>query len=154
MDLPEQEFLEISSKTPLINVDLLVINEFEEILLSWRDDEYCGTGWHIPGGIIRHGETMKERAEKTAKVELHFLPFIEDAPCKISEIFLNQQYRNHFISHLYKCRCKKADIVTADLDTSLSPGDLCWFDYYPGIIETQYPYIDYLKEYFKKMICC
>ncbi|WP_074959461.1 NUDIX domain-containing protein [Ruminococcus albus] len=104
-DLSEKEFLYISSVTPLINVDLFVVNEFEEVLLSWRDDEYCGTGWHIPGGIIRHGETMKERLLQTANNELGSIPQFESSPCKITEIFLNQEYRDHFISHLFIGRC-------------------------------------------------
>ena len=59
-DLPAKEFLEISKKTPLINVDLLIENEDGDVLLSWRDDEYCGTGWHIPGGIIHHGRPYEK----------------------------------------------------------------------------------------------
>lgn len=87
MGLPEKEFLYVSLVTPLINVDLLVINEDGEILLSWRDDEYYGRGWHIPEGIIQHGETMRKRLELTAERELGFIPEFENTPCKISEIF-------------------------------------------------------------------
>lgn len=148
-DLPESEFLYISSRTPLINVDLFVINEYGEVLLSWRDDEYCGTGWHIPGGIIRHGETMRERLEITAKAELGFIPVFEEAPCKITEIFLDQEYRNHFISHLFTGRCKKSNVET--VETPEKPGDLRWFDHYEGIVYSQAPYEEYLKEYFSTL---
>ena len=148
MNLPEEEFLQISSKTPLVNVDLMIINEYGELLLSWRDDEYCGTGWHIPGGIIRHGETMRERLEITARAELGIIPVFDDTPCRITEIFLEQEYRNHFISHLYRGRCKKKDIEIVDHPEK--PGDLCWFDAYPenGLVYSQAPYEEYLKEYF------
>lgn len=148
-DLPESEFLYISSRTPLINVDLFVINEEEEVLLSWRDDEYCGTGWHIPGGIIRHGETMRERLEKTAEVELGFIPVFEVVPCKITEIFLEQEYRNHFISHLFKGRCQRADVETVEV--AVKPGDLHWFDHYERLVYSQAPYEEYLKEYFSTL---
>lgn len=147
-DLPESEFLYISSRTPLINVDLLVINEDKEILLSWRDDEYCGKGWHIPGGIIRHGETMRERIEKTAERELGFVPEIDITPSRITEIFLKQNYRNHFISHLFMARCLKDDVQTAD--NPKHPGDLKWFDYFPGLVYSQAPYEEYLRDYFGK----
>ena len=145
-DLPESEFLYISSRTPLINVDMLVVNEYGEILLSWRDDEYCGTGWHIPGGIIRHGETMRERLEKTAKAELGIIPQFEDYPCKISEIFLRQEYRNHFVSHLFKGRCRQDDLITVEKPTN--PGDLKWLSQYEGLVYSQEPYEKYLKEWF------
>ena len=149
-DLPEIEFLYISSVTPLINVDLFVVNENGEVLLSWRDDDYCGKGWHIPGGIIRHGETMEERIIKTANSELGFIPQFDFLPCKITEIFLNQEYRNHFISHLFIGKCLKKEV-----STKLPPekaGDLCWFSNYPekGLVYSQEVYEKYLKEYFLK----
>ena len=146
MDLSEEEFLYISSRTPLINVDLFIVNEYDEVLLSWRDDELCGTGWHIPGGIIRHGETMRDRLEKTAIRELGFIPEFEQNPCKITEIFLDQQYRDHFVSHLFKGRCKKTQIRTVAEPSQ--PGDLCWFNYFPGLVYSQKPYEDYFRAYF------
>ena len=146
MDLSEEEFLYISSRTPLINVDLFIVNEYDEVLLSWRDDDLCGTGWHIPGGIIRHGETMRERLDITAQRELGFIPLFEKNPCKITEIFLDQQYRDHFISHLFKGQCKKNEITT--VTEAKQPGDLCWFDHFPGLVFSQKPYEDYLRTYF------
>lgn len=146
-DLGEEEFLYISSKTPLINVDLLIINEKKELLLSWRDDEYCGRGWHIPGGIIRHGETLRNRLEATAIRELGFVPQFETIPCKLTEIFLEQEYRNHFISLLFRGNCKGSDIKTVNKPTK--PGDLCWFNFFPGLIYSQEPYIEFLEHYFE-----
>ena len=147
--LSEEEFIYVSSKTPLINVDLFIVNEFEELLFSWRDDEHCGTGWHIPGGVIRHSETMKERLILTAKRELGFTPVFEDTPCKITEIFLDQEYRNHSISLLFRGHCKKSDVST--IEEAGTPGDLKWFNYYPGIVYSQVPYEEYLKEYFSNI---
>lgn len=147
-DLPESEFLYISSRTPLINVDMLILDENGDVLLSWRDDECCGTGWHIPGGIIRHGETMEDRLEKTAERELGFIPAFENSPCKITEIFLDQKCRNHFISHLFRGRCGRNDVKT--VEQPVNPGDLQWFDHYSeeGIVYSQAPYREYLKHYF------
>ena len=149
-DLPEYEFLNISAKVPLINVDLLVINEYGEVLLSWRDDDYCGTGWHIPGGIIRHGESILKRLEITAQNELGCIPNIDCNPCKIAEILLDQKYRNHFISLLYKCYCYKDEIIVSKYQEKA--GDLRWFNYFPGLVYSQAPYNDYLKEYFLKRV--
>lgn len=128
---------------------MLVVNEYDELLFSWRDDEYCGTGWHIPGGIIRHGETMRDRLEKTAKAELRFLPTFEDVPCKITEIFLDQEYRNHFISHLFRGHCKKIEVATVAVP--MKPGDLRWFDHFEGLVYSQAPYEEYLKDYFSTL---
>lgn len=109
-ELSEEEFLFVSSITPLINVDLFIVNEYRELLLFWRDDEHCGTGWHIPGGVIRHSENMKERLILTAERELGFTPVFDDALCKITEILLDQESRNHSISLLFRGRCKKSDV--------------------------------------------
>lgn len=150
-DLPENEFLYISSRTPLINADMLILDENGDVILSWRDDEYCGIGWHIPGGIIRHGETMRERLETTAEREIGLIPEFEDSPCKITEIFLEQEYRNHFISHLFRGRCSRTAVKT--VEQPVNPGDLRWFDHYPkeGIVYSQAPYEEYLKEYFSML---
>lgn len=148
-ELSEEEFLFVSSITPLINVDLFIVNEYRELLLFWRDDEHCGTGWHIPGGVIRHSETMKERLILTTERELGFTPVFDDALCKITEILLDQESRNHSILLLFRGRCKKSDVRTADNPTS--PGDLKWFDYYPGVVYAQAPYEEYLKEYFSNL---
>lgn len=149
LELPEKEFLQISTKLPLINVDLFVINEDRKILLSWRDDEYCGTGWHIPGGIIRHGETVRERLQITAQRELNVIPAFDEFPCKITEIFLRQKYRNHFISLLYRGRCSKNDIDTVSEKIEPSIGDLCWFSYNPGLVYSQAPYEEFVNDYFQ-----
>lgn len=92
-------FLFVSSVTPLVNVDLLVVDSQKGILLSWRDDEHYGTGWHIPGGIIRHKETIMERIQKTALREFGCeVKYAEQI--KVTEQLLNQEERNHFISLL------------------------------------------------------
>ena len=51
--LTEEIFYFISKLTPLVNVDLLIKNELNETLLTWRHDKFYGPAWHIPGGIIR-----------------------------------------------------------------------------------------------------
>ncbi len=51
--LPLDLFEFSTTLLPFINVDLLIQNQKGQILLSWRDDKHYGTGWQIPGGIIR-----------------------------------------------------------------------------------------------------
>lgn len=52
--LPEDIFLFVTRITPMISVDLLIKNEQNQTLLTWRDDGYWPAGWHIPGSIIRY----------------------------------------------------------------------------------------------------
>jgi colanic acid biosynthesis protein WcaH len=68
--LPDELFYYISKTTPLVNVDLLIKDEKGRTLLSWRNDQYCGRGWHIPGGIVRLKETLEARVKKVANLSI------------------------------------------------------------------------------------
>lgn len=70
----------------------------------------------------------------------------DDSPCKITEIFLGQEYWNPSILLLFRGYCEKSDVKTAETQTN--PRDLKWFDYFPGVVYLQTPYEEYLKEYF------
>jgi ADP-ribose pyrophosphatase YjhB (NUDIX family) len=105
--LPEEIFLFVSRITPLINVDLL-IKEEGRTLLTWRDDEYCKTGWHVPGGIIRFKEPYAVRIETVAREELDTVVTFDPSPVGIHEIIHPlRKTRGHFISLLFKCRLLK-----------------------------------------------
>lgn len=156
--LTEEMFLFASTITPLINVDLLITDDQRRVLLAWRDDIYCGTGWHIPGGIIRHGETIDERIQRTAVSEIGCKVKYSEQPIKIVEQHLEQKERNHFVSLLYECYLDSffsVDFANVDkLNTSV--GYLKWFDGYPGdgvrgksggLIYSQHAYFDFLKNY-------
>ena len=101
--LPEDVFLFISRMTPLINVDLLIKNEENETLLTWRDDGFFPAGWHIPGGIVRYKEKIRDRIKAVAKNELGASVKIEGRPLTINEVIIPQETRGHFISLLYRC---------------------------------------------------
>ena len=103
--LPEDLFYYISSATPIINVDLLIKDEKGRTLLAWRDDQYAGKGWHVPGGVIRLKETINERINEVARTEIGTLiDCYNPEPIAINEIFNHErEVRSHFISLLYKC---------------------------------------------------
>ncbi len=117
-DLPEELFLFISSVTPLVNVDLLIKDEENRTLLTWRDDQHYGAGWHVPGGIIRFKEPALDRVQKVAQTELGCSVIAEPAPMFIAETFAETAIRGHFISLLYRCR------LASDLDPGLQSGDI------------------------------
>lgn len=102
--LPDAVFRLVSQLTPLINVDLLIANDQGQTLLTWRDDEFYGPGWHVPGGIIRFKEAIASRIAAVARAELgcnvSFLP----EPLSIREVMApHRNVRGHFISLLYAC---------------------------------------------------
>lgn len=114
--LPEQGlgtelFLFTSTLAPVVNVDLLVTNKKHEILLAWRDDIHCGSGWHVPGGCIRFNETLEQRIQRTALSEFGMKVKFQEEPVKVFQIFSegkrshleNQQERGHFVTIVYAC---------------------------------------------------
>src|SRR5689334_24697930 len=78
--LPEELFLFVSRITPLINVDLLIHDDQSRTLLTWRDDEFYGAGWHVPGGIIRFKESVATRVHACAREELGAEIAYDEAP--------------------------------------------------------------------------
>ena len=130
--LPNEIFYFISRTTPMVNVDLLIKDESGRTLLSWRNDEYCNSGWHIPGGIVRYMETFEQRIQKTAERELGINVSFDPAPLSIKEILQPElKNRGHFISFLYKCFVPDNYIPDNDGKKSNTPGYLMWHDTCP-----------------------
>lgn len=102
--VPEEVFMLLTRLTPIINVDLLIKDNDERTLLTWRDDVFYGKGWHIPGGIIRFKESAAERIKMVAKLELECEVTNDNTLLEINEsITKNQTNRAHFFSLLYRC---------------------------------------------------
>jgi len=103
--IPEEVFLLLTRLTPMVNVDLLIRDDRERTLLTWREDIYHGSGWHIPGGVIRYKETAADRIRAVGRLELGCEVVAEDRPMALHEcIAESQRNRAHCISFLYRCR--------------------------------------------------
>jgi ADP-ribose pyrophosphatase YjhB (NUDIX family) len=103
--LPEDVFVYASQITPLVNVDLLIKDDVNGALLTWRDDDYYGAGWHIPGGIIRYKETFSDRIHAVARQELGASVAHDAGPIAINQVIHpTKTIRGHFISLLFVCR--------------------------------------------------
>ena len=132
--LPEELFLFVSRMTPLVNVDLLIQDDAHGTLLTWRSDQHYGSGWHIPGGIIRYKETAHQRIREVARQELGASVEFDRAPIAVFESMSGERNRGHFISLLYRCR------LTSPLDPLLrgigdppAPGSWRWHTGPPAI---------------------
>jgi ADP-ribose pyrophosphatase YjhB (NUDIX family) len=140
--LPEDVFLFLSRITPLINVDLLIQDELGRTLLTWRDDEFFGQGWHIPGGIIRYKETAADRIRACAREELGAEVSFDATPVLVQETIGAQRTRGHFISLLYRCRLESApDERLRSGDPHPVAGAWRWHDVCPpDLLEVQAQY--------------
>lgn len=127
------------SLLPFVNVDLIIQNDKGQILLSWRDDKHYGTGWQIPGGIIRMMETIDERIQKTAVREIGSEVIHDDEPMRIGENIIrthrdglqNQLERAHNIALIYSCRVPEDYKIDNGDKAETDEGYLKWFDKFP-----------------------
>jgi len=134
--LPEDIFLFVSRIIPIINVDLLIKNERNQTLLTWRDDGYWSPGWHVPGGIIRYKETISDRINAVAASELGAKIKFKKTPLAVNEVIHpSRRNRGHFISLLYECT------LISSLDKNLGyekgipkPGEWAWHNKCPNDI--------------------
>ena len=128
--LPDEVFYYVSKTTPFMNVDLLIKDERGRVLLSWRDDDYTETGWHVPGGIIRFKETMEQRIQKVAQREIGIDVDYDVAPLAVNEMIQYQQvYRSHFISLLIGCRVPPGFMPD---NGTLNPTDAGYLQWHQG----------------------
>ncbi len=146
--LPQDIFYFVSRVTPLVNVDLLIRDNKGRTLLAWRNDKYCGTGWHIIGGIVRYQETLEERLQKTALQEAGKGLKLNLKPLTITQIFIPQRRnRSHFISFLYKAETTPDFILN---NQGKKPGDigfLKWHKKCPkNLLSCQEMYRRYIDE--------
>lgn len=102
--LPYELFLFISRLVPMVNVDLLISDDQGRVLLTWRDDEIHGAGWHVPGGMIRYKETAEERIRNTALDEIGAEVAFDGTAIVEQIIEPGRRVRGHYVSLLYRCR--------------------------------------------------
>lgn len=131
--LPQELFYFVSQLTPMVNVDLLIKNQKGQTLLTWRDDQFYGSAWHIPGGIIRFKESFEERIQQVALTELGCAVRSSDAPINVRNMINTERdIRGHFISLLYICELKGVPDPTKEwLDDQPRAGQWAWHDSAP-----------------------
>ncbi len=130
--LPEDVFLFVSRLTPLVNVDLLIKDPALGTLLTWRDDEFFGPGWHVPGGIIRYKESAADRLRACAHDELGAGIVPGAAPLLILEDVGSQESRGHHISLLYRCQLVTPPDASRQAVDPPTPGHWRWHSVAPA----------------------
>ena len=137
--LPQELFLFATTLIPCTNIDLFVTDENRRLLLTWRDDEFYGQGWHIPGGCLRLKETLDNRIQQTAINELgskviYDRDFItrETMATEERSQLTNQLERSHNISMLFFCRFPEGYEVKNKENDEHTRGYLKWFDHTPA----------------------
>lgn len=129
--LPDEVFGFALQIVPMVNVDLLVRDDSWRILWAWREDAF-GTGWHLPGGIIRFRERWQSRIAEVARIELGAEVSADEHPCRTLQLLDGE--RGHFLTLLFRCTLRGELQPPRGLippDAQPEPEQLCWFDAVP-----------------------
>ena len=68
--LPQEHFLEVVERAPLVSIDLIVRDPAGRVLLGLRRNAPARGWWFVPGGCIRKGETIDIAFGHIARGEL------------------------------------------------------------------------------------
>jgi ADP-ribose pyrophosphatase YjhB (NUDIX family) len=140
--LPPEVFRFVSRITPLINVDLLIQDDRSRTLLTWRNDELYGQGWHLPGGIIRYKESAADRIRACAREELGAGVSFDSEPLLVSEVIRDCEIRGHHIALLFRCQLLQPPDAARRAASHPPPaGQWRWHDRCPpDLLDAQRPY--------------
>ena len=146
--LPEEVFLFATEIVPMTNVDLLVRDDLGRVLLAWRNDPWWGSGWHVPGGIIRLKETFEERIQRTAEAELHSAVTFKEKPLETVPIIAKEfKQRGHHITFVYDCKVPDDYRVNNGNLREQDTGFLAWHDTFPTEMLRCH---EFYRKYFKE----
>jgi colanic acid biosynthesis protein WcaH len=68
--LSRDDFLAVVTLTPLVSIDLVVVDEEGYILVGKRTNEPAYGTWFVPGGRVNKDETLDAAFERIATDEL------------------------------------------------------------------------------------
>lgn len=116
--IPFPVFKKIYSTVPRLTVEVVVQNEFGQVLMVRRTIPPAVGEWHTPGGTVLKGETLHEAVERVGYEELGVRVIV--ARCLGVIEYLS--YKNHYsqdISIAYLVRIKKTKHTRLPLTFSL-----------------------------------
>lgn len=64
MSLTKEQFLQVIDFTPLVAIDLLLINDRQQVLLGKRLNRPAKNYWFVPGGRIVKNETIRQAFDR------------------------------------------------------------------------------------------
>ena len=145
-------FEALSELTPIVNIELIVSDTNARVALVYRDDEFYGPGWHLPGGVLRFKENLVERVHRTASKEVGCKNLTDLVFLNHFEVFAaNRDTRGHFISFLFSAvDMKLVELENFESNKNYKHGDAAMFSNFPeNIIPQHSKYGKYLENIFK-----
>jgi ADP-ribose pyrophosphatase YjhB (NUDIX family) len=119
---------------PYIGIELFIINDYDELLLSYRNDNNY-KGWHFIGGMLRWRESWEERLRKTVLDEIGVDLEFEESPFFIKENYDKElDPRGHSVNLLFRSNISPENANKLKLwnkESEPMHGELNWFSREP-----------------------
>jgi colanic acid biosynthesis protein WcaH len=153
MSTPKQEYLVVIKHTQLIALDLILINDKNEVLLGYRNNNPAKNTWFTFGSRLFKDESFEDGCERIAKNELGIHIALRDC---VKHGVYKHDYLNNFdnedfgtnyfvFAFIYHLKDVDCNAITGDDQHSTYK----WFSV-EGIIGGQYEGIvhEYVRNYF------
>lgn len=117
MATPIQEYLTVIKNTHLISVDLIIVNEKNEILLGFRNNEPAKNTWFTFGSRVYKNETFDEACERISINEIGTKIKLTDCvkngiyKHNYNNNFANNEFGTNYIVFAYEYKCNEKDLV-------------------------------------------
>lgn len=104
------EFKKIYSRVPRLNVELVILTS-KGVLLTLRSIEPHMGEWHVPGGTVLFGETIKDTIARVAHEELGVRVLIKKYLGYIEyESHKRREYFGHSVGLVFLCGIRSGKI--------------------------------------------
>jgi len=120
--LDEKLFRTIVKNTPLISIDLVIINKENKMLVGFRCNNPGKGFWFVPGGRIFKGEKITSAFERISIKELDYNLTIQDSLfIGFFEHFyenntFDEEFGTHYISLAFCIRLNNLDLMSLPLN--------------------------------------
>jgi colanic acid biosynthesis protein WcaH len=131
MFLDKEVFSTVIESTPLVSIDLVVLNKQGQALLGQRLNKPAQGNWFVPGGRILKDEAMADAFKRLTKDELGSEYSIDQAELLgpfdhfyIDNVF-SEEFSTHYVAIAYVL---KLDLELNNLPMNIQHNGYKWFD--------------------------
>lgn len=131
MFLDRDIFSTVIESTPLVSIDLVVMNQDDQALLGQRLNRPAKGNWFVPGGRIQKNETLDAAFQRLTLDELGTAFSINDAQLLgpfthlYDDHVFGDQFGTHYVAIAYVLKVNSASL---NLPLQQQHGAYRWFD--------------------------
>lgn len=129
MYLDKNKFKFIVANTPLISIDLIIKNEWNQFLLGLRKNRPAQESWFVPGGRVLKGESLDKAFERLTAAEIGNAFALQKAEFRgvfqhfYDDSVMSKTISTHYVVLAYELSVKLSDLNLPEEQHS----DYKWF---------------------------